>query len=281
VSDLLPFIGMLPMRDVCNDALESFKLDRTEEDGVKNATVNRSLQVVRTTVIRAARVWRENGQPWLTTAPLIEMLDENAQKRAPYPITWAEQARLQMRLPSHLQDMVEFAVNTGARDENVCGLQWSWEVDVPELASSVFVIPPEFYKSNQQLVLILNDVAKAIVERRRGGDDKYVFTYTAPAAEDRPEKKARRVVTINNSAYQKAREAVKLGMVRVHDLRHTYGLRLRDAGVSEEDRSMLLGHASGGMAQHYAQATLARLLQAANSVLTTRDRTMVLRVVNG
>ena len=87
VSDLLPFIGMLPMRDVCNDALESFKLDRTEEDGVKNATVNRSLEVVRTTVIRAARVWRENGQPWLTTAPLIEMLDENAQKRAPYPIT--------------------------------------------------------------------------------------------------------------------------------------------------------------------------------------------------
>ena len=68
-------------------------------------------------------------------------------------------------------------------------------------------------------------------------------------------------------------------MVRVHDLRHTYGLRLRDAGVSDEDRSMLLGHASGGMAQHYAQATLARLLQAANSVLPTRDRTMVLRVV--
>jgi integrase len=67
----------------------------------------------------------------------------------------------------------------------------------------------------------------------------------------------------------------------VHDLRHTFGQRLRHAGVPEEDRSLLLGHAVEGMAQHYATATLERLLQAANSVSTTRDRTMVLRVVNG
>jgi hypothetical protein len=123
VTDLLPYIGILPMQDVCNDALEAFKLDRLE-DGVKHATINRSLEVLRTTLIRAARVWRDNGRPWLATAPLIEMLDEAAQKREPYPITWAEQAKLLMRLPAHLQDMVEFSVNTGARDENVCGLQW-------------------------------------------------------------------------------------------------------------------------------------------------------------
>ena len=35
------------------------------------------------------------------------------------------------------------------------------------------------------------------------------------------------------------------------------------------------------MPQHYAAATVARLLEAANAVLKTRDRTMVLRVVNG
>ena len=69
--------------------------------------------------------------------------------------------------------------------------------------------------------------------------------------------------------------------VRVHDLRHTYGQRLQDAGASEEDRALLLGHAGNGMPQHYAAATVARLLEAANAVLKTRDRTMVLRVVNG
>ena len=45
--------------------------------------------------------------------------------------------------------------------------------------------------------------------------------------------------------------------MRVHDLRHTFGQRLRDAGVVEEDRALLLGHAIQGMPQHYATATIA------------------------
>jgi len=282
VADLLPYIGALAMEDICNDALEDFKLDRMEgdDDGkkpVKNATINRTLEVVRTTVIRAARVWREDGKPWLTTAPLIEMLDEKAQKRKPYPIQWSEQAKLLLRLPGHLQETVEFAVNTGARDENVCGLQWSWEVPVPELGRSVFVVPAEFFKTAREHVMVLNDVAWAIVQRRRGLHDKYVFTYT-PAGED---KEPRRIATQNNSAFQKARADVDLSQVRVHDLRHTFGQRLRDAGVQEEDRALLLGHAVQGMPQHYATATLERILDAANSVLKTRDRTMVLRIANG
>ena len=64
--------------------------------------------------------------------------------------------------------------------------------------------------------------------------------------------KYHRVRTMNNTAFQRAREAAKLPMVRVHDFRHTFGQRLRDAGVTEEDRSLLLGHAVDGMAQLYA-----------------------------
>jgi integrase len=274
VQLLLPYIGALPLRLVCNESLEQFKLERQEE-GRKNSTINRSLEVVRSTLIRAARVWREDGEPWLTVPPLIEMLDERAQKREPYPITWAEQSKLLQRLPGHLQRMVEFAVNTGARDENVCGLRWSWEVPVPELKRSVFVIPPEFFKVNRKHVLILNDAAWSIVEARRGVHKEYVFTYAAPGHEPG------RVDTMNSAAFQKARADVGLPMVRVHDLRHTFGQRLRDAGVQEEDRALLLGHAIEGMPRHYATATVARLVDAANSVSHTRDRTTLLRVVNG
>jgi integrase len=92
--------------------------------------------------------------------------------------------------------------------------------------------------------------------------------------------KPTRIVTQNKSAFQKARADVGLNQVRGHDLRHSFGQRLRDAGVAEEDRALLLGHAVQGMPQHYATATLARLLDAANSVRQTRDRTMVLRVVS-
>jgi integrase len=277
VTDLLPYIGDVPMRDICNEALEQFIADR-KADGVKNSTINRSLEVVRTTVIRASRVWREKGKTWLASAPLIEMLDESPQKRLPYPITWAEQARLMPRLPAHLQATIGFSLNTGARDKNVCGLLWEWEREVPEIGRSVFVIPRAEFKGKRDHVLILNDVAWGIVQQQRGKHPTHVFTCKHPTkrnAEPVPFKGQ------NNSAFQKARAAVGLERVRVHDLRHTYGQRLREAGVQEEDRDMLMGHAREGMSQHYATATLSRLVKAANSVSGTIDRTTVLRVVNG
>ena len=283
VKLLLPYIGTQPMGDVCNDSLEEFKLDR-QDDGVKNATINRSLEVVRTILNRAARVWREDGKPWLMASPLIEMLDEAAQKREPYPISWTEQAQLLPRLPALNAAMLEFTLNTGARDENVCGLRWEWEVAVPELKRSVFVIPPEHYKTNRKHVLILNDTAWKIVERQRGRHDEFVFVYRRERTvhtDREPVMEYHRVGTMNNTAFQEARRAAKLEKFRIHDARHTFGQRLRDAGVSGEDRALLLGHAIEGMPQHYADATVARLVEAANSVAKTRDRTTLQKVANG
>lgn len=124
-------------------------------------------------------------------------------------------------------------------------------------------------------MLILNDRAWAIVESKRGEHKQFVFTWEGPNHE------RDRVGTINTAVYQKARSDVGLSQVRVHDLRHTFGQRLRDAGVREEDRALLLGHAIEGMPQHYATATVARLVDAANSAALTRDGTTLLRVANG
>jgi len=37
-----------------------------------------------------------------------------------------------------------FKVNTGCREQEVCKLRWDWEISVPELGTSVFLIPAEF-----------------------------------------------------------------------------------------------------------------------------------------
>jgi integrase len=283
VNILLPYIGSLPLRDVCNDALEGFRDERTA-GGVKPSTINRSLEVVRTVLNRAARVWRSNGRPWLSVPPLIEMLDERTQRRPPYPITWSEQAELIKHLPAHLQRMVLFALNSGARDDNVCKLQWAWERRVPELDRSVFVIPAAEFKGKRAHVLVLSDVASRVIEECRGAHEQYVFVWRRERVKNIDEEPAmpyRPIDTMNNTAFQNARRAAKLERVRVHDLRHTFGQRLRDAGVAEEDRALLLGHAVAGMPQHYATATIARLVEAANKVKETRDRTTLLRVVNG
>lgn len=283
VTLLLPYVGTMTMAEVCDESFEDFKEDRLAE-GAKNATINRTLEVARTILNRAARVWRDEGKPWLPSPPLIEMLDERSQARQPRPITWAEQALLLPALPAHLADMVEFTVNTGARDENVCGLRWEWERPVPELKRSVFVIPPEFFKTKRAHVLVLNDVAWRITERQRGRHPEYVFVWRRERVKNRDQAPAMeydRIGTMNNTGWQTARKTVGLEQVRVHDLRHTFGQRLRQAGVSEEDRALLLGHAIDSMPQHYATATVARLVQAANSVRRTADRTTLLRVVNG
>jgi hypothetical protein len=74
-----------------------------------------------------------------------------------------------------------------------------------------------------------------------------------------------------------------LSHLRVHDLKHTFGRRLRAAGVSFEDRQDLLGHKSGRITTHYSGAELANLIAAANKVceLTTSSFTLTtLRYTN-
>jgi integrase len=126
--------------------------------------------------------------------------------------------------------MALFAVNTGLRDNNVCGLQWAWEVLVPEMGRSVFVVPSDSFKSNRDHVVTLNDAAWSIVQAQRGLHSVWVFPF-----------KGRRIGTMNDNGWQKARREAGLRSVRVQDLRHTFACRLRAAGVSDEDRCTLLG----------------------------------------
>jgi Phage integrase family len=98
-------------------------------------------------------------------------------------------------------------------------------------------------------------VALSIVEARRGIDPTYVFTYI-----NRP------IYRMLTSGWIRARNRVDLAKVRVHDLKHTFGRRLRAAGVSFEDRQDLFGHRSGRITTHYSAAELSRLIEAAERV---------------
>lgn len=290
---LLPYVGSLPLERIHDSTLEVFIEERLEgidfgngksPKPVSATTVNRSLEVVRTILNRAARSWRDDeGKPWLSVAPpLISMLDEN--RRPAYPLDWDEQGLLFSTLPVHLRAMAIFGVNTGLRDDNLCGLQWSWEVRVPEVKRSVFVIPAGVFKTKVPHVVILNDAAWSIIEAKRreretarsNGESlsDYVFAYTAKGITDRIE-------TMNNNGWQNARKRVGLTQVRVHDLRHTYATRLRQAGVSREDRAVLLGHEGRSMPEHYASADIGRLIKLSNLVLNRVETRTLLRVVNG
>ncbi|WP_083761361.1 site-specific integrase [Nitrosococcus halophilus] len=54
--------------------------------------------------------------------------------------------------------------------------------------------------------------------------------------------------------------------VRVHDLKHTFGRRLRAAGAPLETRKMLLGHRNKDITTHYSAPELAELIDAVRRI---------------
>lgn len=268
------WIGDLLLPRVHMGSLLPF-IESRKREGRAAGTINRTLAVVRHILDLCAKLWRDEfGLTWLETAPMIQLLDDRSKRKA-YPLSWAEEELLIESLPLHLREMALFAINTGCRESEVCQLRWDWEMPIPELEASVFVIPDWLAKNGKERVVVLNRIAAEIVERNRGVHPERVFTYR-----DEP------VTKIDNSAWKRARQVAadgypaRLGSVapsgfenlRVHDLRHTFGRRMRSVGVTLEDRQDLLGHESGRMTTHYSSAEIRCLIEAANRICSDESR---------
>jgi integrase len=286
------FIGHLDLTQVHMGNLQEF-IAKRRKDGVKTKTLNASLGVVRRICNLASSEWMDRqGKTWLQAAPKIKLFAVK-DARLPYPLAREEQTLLFQELPDHLARMALFKVNTGTREQEVCTLKWKYEVKVPELDTSVFLIPGERVKNGDERLVVLNRVAKSVIESQRGRHPEYVFAYSHKKGELRPVKE------MNNTGWKCARERAAdawakehgepapegFRRVRVHDLKHTFGRRLRAEGVSFEDRQDLLGHRSGRITTHYSQAELTSLIDAAEKVCAAQSRktpaTTWLRRTNG
>jgi integrase len=265
-----PFIGDLPLTAVHMGTLQPFIENRRNgfmrDDKLvlwKMRTINYALQTVRHILNLAAGEWMdEHGLTWLEHAPKIKLLRED-DKREPHPLSWDEQERLFAALPGYLRNMAVFKVNTGCREQEVCRLRWEWEEQVPQLNTSVFIIPKFFdeakrhgVKNREDRLVVLNSLAREVIEGQRGIHPEYVFLNS----------RGRPVRRMCREAWRAARKKAKLLHVRVHDLKHTYGRRLRAAGVSFEDRQDLLGHKSARITTHYSAPELLNLIQASERI---------------
>jgi integrase len=139
----------------------------------------------------------------------------------------------------------------------------------------VFVVPRELVKNKEDRLIVLNKVARSVIDGVRGKHAQRVFAY-----------RGRPMQRIGDSGWQRARKraseryATGLGSAcpdgfrrcRVHDLKHTFGRRLRAAGVSFEDRQDLLGHKNGNITTEYSAPELASLIEASNRVCGEKSR---------
>lgn len=260
LKNLIRHIGGLPIEKVHIGTMQPWIKSRQTEK-VAVGTINHGLKIVRRILNLAASEWLdENGLTWLKTAPKIKLLPDT-NKRLPHPLDWDEQDRLFKNLPKHLAQMALFAVNTGCRVSEICNLHWEWEQKLPKLKTSVFIIPGAFVKNGDDRLVVLNDVALSVVNDLRGKHSTHVFTF-----------RKKPIGHMSNNGWRRAREKAGLPRVRVHDLKHTFGRRLRAAGVSFEDRQDLLGHRSGRITTHYSAAELTQLIEASNKVCKRGDK---------
>jgi integrase len=250
-----------PLEKIHDGTFDAFRRARRGA-GRAAGTINRDLAPVRRMLKLAASVWRDENGPWLNGMAVIRVA--KGEKRKPYPITWEEQGRLFQQLASHLQRMALFKVNTGCREREVVELRWDWEVQVPELDTSVFILPGWLTKNAEERIVVLNSIARRVIEEVRGKHPERVFTY-----------KGRPVTKMYNNAWRNARVRAGLKLVRVHDLRHTFAQRLRASGVPLEDRKTLLGHKCGDITTHYSAPELAELFQHVERICVERPNTVL------
>ena len=290
LNDLAPYIDGLWLDQINND---SFNAYRNARQDLAIITRNAKIAVARKVLKLAAEVWchPRTNMTWLERPPAI-VAERGHRPRDPYPLDASEQELLFNELTPDRRRIAQFAVNTGLRDQELCRLQWRWEVRIPELDThtlkrSVFVLPAEFVKGKRPRVVVLNDYAQAILEELRGQHPRYVFTSQRGHSR-------RRVKHVIASSWRSARVraarkyCARFGIdapdgfrrIRVHDLRHTYGRRLRAAGVGLEDRQDLLGHKRQEITTHYSAAEVGQLIEAANRVLSpsTTSSATLLRV---
>lgn len=259
----MPYIGGLPLPQIHSGVLDGFIRDR-KRAGISAGTLNRDMAIIRRVLSLSARFWRDDqGRPWLDTVPMLPTVQ--GVKRKPRPINWQEQGALLKRLPPYIAEMALFALNTGLRDQEICGMKWADECRVNGLEATVFIISEARAKNEHERVVPLNSIAQSIVTGRRGNNSDYVFDY-----------EGRKLDRMNNRAWRKAREAVGLKDVRVHDLRHTFGMRLRAVGVSFEDRQDLLGHHAGRITTHYSKVEISRLIECVELLCVDRKPELTL-----
>jgi integrase len=230
------FLNGVELGSINRDVLDRI-LSARRAGGVSNSTVNRTLEVVRAVLRKAANEWE-----WLDRVPKVRMLPEP--KRRIRWLTREEADRLIAALPEHLAAMARFSLETGLRRSNVTGLAWS-QVD---LTRRTAWIHPDQAKARKAIAVPLSAAAVALIRARVGKHETHVFSY-----------RGKRVRQTSTKAWRAALQRVGIENFRWHDLRHTWASWHVQAGTPLHVLQELGGWECVEMVRKYAHLSTAHL----------------------
>lgn len=243
-----PHLKKYYLHQITRDVVDNVAEKKLKE-GVRPATVNRMLEIVRAMLRKAEREW-----DWIDKAPAIRMRKVDS-KRIRW-LTNEEASCLIRELPPHLADLAVFSLATGLRRSNVTGLQWS-DVD---LVKRHAYIHPDQAKAKKAIPVPLNETAVEVIRRQIGKHTQFVFTYAG-----------NRVIQCNTKAWRNALKRAGIESFRWHDLRHTWASWHVQNGTSLQELQQLGGWASFEMVLRYAHLSSDHLKEAAERVYVTNS----------
>jgi integrase len=198
--------------------------------GSANATVNRTLALLRAILRRCERDWE-----WLERAPAVRLLKEPT-KRIRY-LTCPEADRLLAELPPHLADVACMALATGLRAANISGMRW----DQVDLDRRMAWVHPDQAKVRRAIPVPLNGDAIAVLQKQLGKHPERVFTF-----------RGHPVAATTTKAWYSAVKRAGVAPLRFHDLRHTFASWHVQQGTPLSVLQELGGWQSSAMVSRYA-----------------------------
>ena len=222
--------------------IEKYKRERREEkmeneQTRKPSTINRELQILSRIFSLAIKYKVTDTNPCRE----VPLFPEN-NRRVRYLLD-EEEVRLFSVLVdqrAHLRDLVTVAIGTGMRKGDMLNLRWE-RVDFQRGVINV----PNSKTGKSYSVPMNEDVRAALLQHRSEGNSDYVFvnpdTKKPPVELKRSFSTALRLAGIHDLHW--------------HDLRHTFGTRLAEAGFSEATIAELMGHADAATTRRYTHGT--------------------------
>ena len=248
------FFGKKTFAQISPLLIERFKKERRESLTIHGkqrspASVNRELEVLSRILSMAV----DNGIIDSNPARKVKKLRlDNMRKRY---LTLEEERRLFAVLTgrrSHLKPVVILAIHTGMRRGELLGLRWQ---NVDFARGMIYVTNT---KTGHDREVPMNSLVQEILVelQRAGGEHEFVFINP---------KTGINLSEVKRGFRSACREA-GIHDLRFHDLRHTTGTRLADAGTDAFAIAEVLGHQSLQTTKRYTHATELRKRRAVEAL---------------
>jgi site-specific recombinase XerD len=244
VNQIISHFGEMNLSEITPSVIQEYKAKRKAE-GLKPATLNREIATMKKAFSLAVE-WE-----WLKHNPIAKVSLEKENNARTRWLTYGEESELLPVCPEWLKEIVVFALNTGMRSGEILSLEWRG-VDFNRKTITIFQS-----KNNEPRTIPMTEIVFEMLQ----GKSKVKSIRTNLVFYNTRTHEGFSTPSVGH-AFQKAVKKSGIEDIRFHDLRHTVGSRLVQAGVNLYSVKLLFGHKDWKMTERYSHHSIESLKKA-------------------